>query len=393
MSFKRKFGAAADMKELEYIVALHQTCMPETRENATVSSIDVMRLLKSRYRLTISHEQARDLVSGLGGGDNVEQEKEKKKKRHFFRKDTSSIGEDTPKEEVSSEKLEGTTDSTEHVDVKMQNVQVEDSDGELDPSVVEENEDVIAPESKEEDCGELPENYLDMVQILSVLYIPTTAAWAHEFWHPSVPPEPARELTGWPIKVFFLGLLRKLGKLVISRFSLFHPLRSRPLIQDVRDILSRGFPTETVVDETFVENLLLKHGEFERARNPGLIREMVEAARSPSGTFDDEAFVNALSSDLEQWDVDGDERLSTFFYDVFGTENPAEVERLEVEDPPESGIDEEANDPSQKGRRRGNLCKSRWRPFKPEHCNVDMVVDSHVSSVNIVAIWAFFIFR
>lgn len=69
ISFKRSVGALADVKELEYIIALHQTCMPDTRENATVSSLDVMNMLKSRHRLQITHEQAIQVVQVLGGGD------------------------------------------------------------------------------------------------------------------------------------------------------------------------------------------------------------------------------------------------------------------------------------------------------------------------------------
>jgi hypothetical protein len=125
---------------------------------------------------------------------------------------------------------------------------------------------------------------------------------------------------------------------------------------------------------------------------------MVEAARSSSGTFDDEAFINALSSDLQQWDVDGDERFSTFFYDIFGTENPAEVDHLEAEDPRDSGVhnsgaDEEASNPTEKSRNRVCCKKTRSLPFKPGTCNIDLVTDTHSSLINAVAIWAFFLFR
>jgi hypothetical protein len=108
--------------------------------------------------------------------------------------------------------------------------------------------------------------------------------------------------------------------------------------------------------------------------------------------------MNALSSDLEQWDVDGDERFSTFFYDVFGTENPQEVDRLEAEDPHglgvnNSGVDEEANNPTEKSRHRVCCKKTRSHPFKPGTYNIDLVVDTHSSLVNAVMIWAFFLFR
>jgi hypothetical protein len=56
------------MKELEYVSALHQTSMPNTRPDGTISSLDILRYLKSRHSLEISHLQARNIVLGLGGG-------------------------------------------------------------------------------------------------------------------------------------------------------------------------------------------------------------------------------------------------------------------------------------------------------------------------------------
>ena len=67
-TFKRAVGPRADVRELEYVAALQQTCANETRVCGTVSSIDILRYLKSRHGLEISHSQARDIVRGLGGG-------------------------------------------------------------------------------------------------------------------------------------------------------------------------------------------------------------------------------------------------------------------------------------------------------------------------------------
>lgn len=50
-SFNRPVGAPFDVKELEYIAALHQSCIPRTRRNGTVSSIDILRFFRSRFGL------------------------------------------------------------------------------------------------------------------------------------------------------------------------------------------------------------------------------------------------------------------------------------------------------------------------------------------------------
>jgi hypothetical protein len=418
MSFKRKVGAAADIKELEYIIALHQTCMPDTRENATVSSMDVMHLLKSRYTLTISHKQAIDVVAALGGGDNIVQEKKKAPKDkkefiHFFRKNTGSNSQETPESKFSP--AESHPDrmaddgklGIEQVDMLKQSNGAKDFDKEEDHFVQQESAGATTsgatPESKE-DTGErnggknLPENYLDMVQILSLLFIPSIAYFANDFWHPKPPSVPPSEPTGWAVKVFLIRRLRQLKNWANAQFLIVPQPPAIVAVRDARNILMRGVSPETVVDEAFVETLLLKHGEFERARNPRLIREMVEAAHSSSGIFDDEAFINALSSDLKQWDVDGDERLSTFFYDIFGTENPADVDRLEADDPRDSGVidlgvDEEASNPTEMSSDHVCCKKTKSHLFKPGTYNIDFVVDSHSSLIIAVAIWAFFLFR
>ena len=62
-------GAGADVKELEYVIALQQTSK-ETRSNASVSSADILALLRSQYSMNhLSHEQLIQVVQALGGGD------------------------------------------------------------------------------------------------------------------------------------------------------------------------------------------------------------------------------------------------------------------------------------------------------------------------------------
>jgi hypothetical protein len=415
MSFKRKVGAAADIKELEYIIALHQTCMPDTRENATVSSIDVMYLLKSRYTLDISHKEAIDVVAALGGGDNVEKNQARQDKKefiHFFRKNAGSGGKESPEAKLSptGSNPDGMAENgklgSEEVDMLMQKNRADDFDEEQNHSAEQKSAGAAAfggtRESKEDGSERksgrnLPEIYLDMVQILSLLFIPSIACVADDFWHPKPSPVPPSEPTGWAIKVFFIRRLRQIKVWAINKFAPAPHLRAGIVLHDVRNVLMQEFSPETVVDEAFVETLLLKNGEYERAQNPKLIREMVEAARSSSGTFDDEAFINALSTDLSDWDVDGDERMSTFFYDVFGTENFAEVDHLAAEDPrglgvDDSGVDEEADNPNEKSRH-GECSKEKISYlFKPGTYNIDLVVDTHSSLINAVGIWAFYLF-
>ena len=65
-AFKRPVGVAADVRELEYISALHQTSSVLDTEG-TVSAQDVLLFLRSRFGLVLTPEDAMDIVKGLSG--------------------------------------------------------------------------------------------------------------------------------------------------------------------------------------------------------------------------------------------------------------------------------------------------------------------------------------
>jgi hypothetical protein len=89
-------------------------------------------------------------------------------------------------------------------------------------------------------------------------------------------------------------------------------------------------PPEVTTD--LVKSLLVMNGEFERADDSVLVQRMVDAAQSPSGCLDESAFVNALTSDLGAWDVGCEDKMSTSLYDVFGTHHLKTFKRVGKED-------------------------------------------------------------
>jgi hypothetical protein len=60
-------GAAADLSEMEYISALHQTQLPDIRRDGTISATDICIFLRSKYGIVIHQEEANDIVMGLSG--------------------------------------------------------------------------------------------------------------------------------------------------------------------------------------------------------------------------------------------------------------------------------------------------------------------------------------
>jgi hypothetical protein len=73
MSFERPVGASADVKELEYIAALHQTDV-KLRNDGSIKAIDIVHFLSSRYGIRVSVKEVQDtILRGLGGGDDEEE--------------------------------------------------------------------------------------------------------------------------------------------------------------------------------------------------------------------------------------------------------------------------------------------------------------------------------
>jgi hypothetical protein len=71
--FDRPIGASADVKELEYIAALHQTDA-NLRKDGSIKAVDIVHFLSSRYGIRVSVKEVQDtILRGLGGGDDEEE--------------------------------------------------------------------------------------------------------------------------------------------------------------------------------------------------------------------------------------------------------------------------------------------------------------------------------
>ena len=69
-TYDRLNGAAADVAELEYIAALHQTQHSETKRNwinASIQAIDVKNFLLSRHGIQLTEDENKRIMSGIGG--------------------------------------------------------------------------------------------------------------------------------------------------------------------------------------------------------------------------------------------------------------------------------------------------------------------------------------
>ena len=70
LSFDRPTGAPADVAELEYVSALHQTALPHARANGSIDANDVRYYLRSRFGVEVTVETVRNqILHGLGGSN------------------------------------------------------------------------------------------------------------------------------------------------------------------------------------------------------------------------------------------------------------------------------------------------------------------------------------
>ncbi|CAB9507079.1 expressed unknown protein [Seminavis robusta] len=347
-SFERTVGPKADYQELEYISALHQTGVTGTRTTGTISSLDVLRFLKSRHSIDITHEQAIDIVRGLGGVGGADGSPELK--MSVARSVAERIRSEREQQRLLDEQAEihphlkwtSLTSSKPRASTKSA-VSAEASDRNTSPKDVDEGkmlvEEVLNPKLR----------YLDLVQMTSIILIPTLARMAQEWRQASsnnhsnlgndeknqqeTKDEDDKEENGTaeedfaPLDPQPNGLLEFVLENMIRVVEAHDSdnFKGSVLGEDVEVLYKdsklsddRSDERKTILTPDLVEALLLENGETERAHDTKLIREMVEMAQSKSGTFDVEALANALTLDLQDWNVGCEDRESTYFSDVFG---------------------------------------------------------------------------
>lgn len=363
LSFNRRIGAASDVKELEYCVALHQTV---PRDNATVSSTDVRCLLASRYGLKLSQAQAAAVVRSLGGVATRTTDSDSGNKSNHSQPSTPITlpaasrsdhggydeGNDEHWFETSWDQETGevTVSGKEHKESLLSQVKrLSDEDVQQKAETKESN-----GRRRRRQVPEVQEEYLDLVQLLSILLIPSMARAAQEFYKgPKHRPSLRRHKGNWFTQPFW-DLNYKIQCWSANRwYKKYTTCRPRPsdlIVQKLKALFKdRGDLTDgshfeysehdgdipgdlltaPILNEKLVEELLVDHGEVERAQDLELIRDMVAAAQTASGRLDHEALVQAVTMDLKEWEVECEDHLSTIFKDVFGTPDPATVPDLE----------------------------------------------------------------
>lgn len=484
-SFDRPIGAAADARELEYIASLHQT-RPNGRVEGTISATDIVAFVRSRSGLKISHDRARDVVRGLGGGDvsdaalrrlygeqslddnnnndkssrelddelikqelggSVNQKLSVKLKDHLARRKKEIIMEDTG----------GGNEMDGNINNSLLPVSSLRSDDELQPNEGsaaaprDRQQNKRSTGSKSADEEKCKEEYLDLVQLLSILFIPVFARALYDRDDITATDNQSRQtLTNMsinnekkfsqedaavnPIADAFDTTMNTAAEAVntvkdatinaageavnvvttavginkeevqtafeMEQWKKFEEMKVKPegLIGHVLSLLLKSVKAEeeSELDKELVKQLLIAHSEFERAEDDELLEEMVNMAKGPvaNAKMNLDAFFRALTSDIKAYDSVCESRVTTTIFDVFGFESFVQI-RKDTEDGAGNVPDEE-NTPNEvaNSSRTSNRCDvslSSELVWKPMSASIDLVLDTHRSVSFTVSLWVFYI--
>lgn len=400
--FVRPTGASADTAELEYLTALHQSEPNHVRSNATVSSLDILRFLRSRFNISVTHEQALYIVRGLSGDAYQAQRPTRRRRQEDGEMPELESDPDEEAQEIQNEPL------------KQQENEQQSEGGDDDTSTADEivgslrealkrlrkksQADILAKMSIDEAGGiegEIMEEYLDLVQILSILLIPCFARLDKEGVVNTQRAGTAERLLESERIILemqardhvgFKNVWRVLRQKIKRRYD--DPLPTPDFISPAIEHMLRDFPPEQhTITAELIEYLLLKYGLVDRASDKGLVRTMTEMAKSYSacGALTPDAVLQCAVSDLGPWDVESERSLSSFFFDVFGEQDPSKLKcPTDTQEQIDSNSVKDDENPSNVPTKKLSL------KVDTELSNIDLVTDTHFSLFVAVLIWVFF---
>lgn len=368
-SFNRPVGAAVDVRELEYISALLQTDLPHLRRDGTIKARDILIYLRSRYGLVVEIDQALDILLGLGGDclderlDEALLDVDKVELRdheHRTRQQMMEMAQenDTAINPILESHIRRRYKSTARMEI---------SDAEKNA-----NEDQASPSKKKKTFGRsvavdkeserlakyAEDANLDLVQLLSIIVMPTLARAGNEWIMRNIdgtdpgemPVDDSIESSCWTLTYWIERHRLKNKRADVARIQSLRPNPSH-IIEDVHQMLLSTIEDDEqdkvemenlvaedeeslpILNAKLVRRLLECYGEYERAADIELVDEMLRMAIGDRGggaepIFNEETFVRALTADMEEWDVGCEDNISTAINDIFGFESYKEYGEL-----------------------------------------------------------------
>jgi len=381
-TFRRNVGASADVRELEYISALHQTSSV-IHTDGTVSAQDVLYFLRSRFGIDITSDDAIDIVRGLAGTSRLPLPKVEKKVWRL--KNQKAAKEQEIPQHQNPSRLQkrrckcfmSANDEDQEDELAALEAQLKS----LSENKTDTRKGWEFPAMQRQIHREVPKNVTtlvryDMVQMMSILLIPSILRIEkHRFKQEAAAPPPRAPIFAADLSVYnLLWNSSKMARNIIHapltliqkarqkrRAKFKESLRPQPdtLILDVLRILlgsleerersftklsdfaspdvastttgttttaaARGkhFPElkETVVSKDLIQRILENCQQDHAVQDDDLIEQMMELVGGEGAIFNERAFAHALTSDVTRWPLECEDDVTSTFYDVYGFGN------------------------------------------------------------------------
>lgn len=382
-AFRRPVGTAADVRELEYISALHQTSSV-LHTDGTVSAQDVLYFLRSRFGIDITSEDAIDIVRGLAGTSRLPLPSVEKKVWRLKGKNEQ----ESPHHNISSHLrkrrcrcFKSTEDDDDDEEDELAGLEAQLQ--RLKENKTDTRRGWEFPSMQRQIHREVPKDVTklvryDMVQMMSILLIPSILrVERHRFKEAKEAPPPRDPLFAGHFTVYnLLWYSSKMArKIILAPVVLVQKMRQKRLVRikeslrpkpdtlilDVLRILlgsleerespetnlsdfalahrgasvtssgttatgtGRGkyFPElkETIVSEELIRRILLNFHLETAAQDEVLIEQMMQLVGGEGAILDERAFAHALTSDVSRWPVECEDEITSTFYDVYGFAN------------------------------------------------------------------------
>ena len=268
MKFIKPKGSTADLREIEYISALHQTA--ETlRKDGTITSDDISMFLISRYGIEASSEHITNtIMKGFGGGG-------------------------------ISESDGATMDLTEIVAML------------LIPTLVR-----IKRGMMEEKSNHVVDSDAD--EVVGGNFIVGHGNVVDEFDNKSTTNEQSARTVDLSSSNTYgqsEPIINTNESLMVRKPKKLFRYVLKMILADT--IQNDSSPPPLTVD--LLRSIFLFYGEKEVAADKDLLQGMVDLAKDAGDNLDEYVFANCCTSDVELYDIESEQRLSSTYLDVFGT--------------------------------------------------------------------------
>ena len=380
-TFRRPIGAAADVRELEYISALHQTSSV-LHTDGTVSAQDVLYFLRSRYGLHITSDDAMDIVRGLAGTSRLPLPRVETK---VWRLKKEAAAKDPHKKNTMGCKCIQRCKYCKTAEEEDEEDKLAALEAQI-KSLRETNTDTRRgwefPAMQRQTRRTVPKNVntlvrYDLVQMMSMLLIPSILRIERRrFKAEKDAPPPRPPLLSGYLNVYNLlwhsskmadkiirapiALIQKCRQKRLTKIK--ESLQPKPdtLLLDVLRILlgsleardspfaklshfaapddsttsgttmtfttsgkGKYFPAlqETIVTKELIQRILEHCQQEQAAHDDDLVEQMMEVVGGEGAILDERAFATALTSDVKRWPLECEDDVTSTFYDVYGFGN------------------------------------------------------------------------